>query len=91
MDGYEINFDQVQQQATKLSTTLESLQQQIQKMQNVRSELLSDANWYGPNKMTFQNRFEEYLTSISNLLQSGQDHREKLGTIITTYSNTEQG
>lgn len=90
MDGYKIDFGAAQQAAEQLNTILESLAEEIQKLDQVQQDLLSDANWKGPNKSTFQAEFAEYRTAIAGLYKNGSEHLEKFQEILSAYVNAEQ-
>lgn len=90
MDGYTIDFSAAKQAAEQLNTILEGLAEEIGKIKQVESEMLSDANWKGPNKSVFLTEFADYEAAVAGLYQNGCEHLEALQGILTTYANAEQ-
>lgn len=87
---YEIHFNEASASASNLETQLAELKKQLDELTTVKTDLLSDANWYGPNKSEFSNNFEKYLQQLQDLYNNGLVYLEKLNTIIQEYSKAEQ-
>lgn len=90
MDGYNIDFAAAGPAADKLSNILEGLAKEIKSLDKVEEDMLSDANWKGPNKSTFQAEFAEYRAAIAGLYNNGVEHLETLQKILSTYASAEQ-
>lgn len=88
--GYEINFNEASTAATSLQEYLGQLQKQITSLETIRVELLSDANWYGPNKSEFTREFDLYFEQLQGLYKNGTTYLEKLNEIIQEYAKAEQ-
>ena len=91
MAGYKIDFGPAQEAVNQLKTILEELGAEIQKLDSEQQNLLSDANWKGPNKSTFTNQFESYKDAAAKLHANGAEHLEALQGMINAYASAEQG
>lgn len=60
MATYEINFSALNTAKGNLENTLNELQQQMKKLDEIQETMLSDSSWKGPNK----SRFRKVLMSI---------------------------
>ncbi len=91
MAGYTIDFGPAQDATKQLQTILEELGAEIQKLGSEQENLLSDANWRGPNKSMFTSQFEAYKTAAMNLHANGEEHLAALQGMISAYASAEQG
>lgn len=88
--GYTVHFGEAQQAAEQLGLILEEFATEIKNIESVKEDLLSDANWKGPNKDQFTAEFAEYEAAISGLYQNGVEHLEALQQILNSYADAEQ-
>ena len=89
MDGYEINFSEAQNAATQLQGILEEFGKLIAQLSTNEEQLLNDSLWYGPNKATFSQKFEEYKASVNNLYTNANEHLTALNEVLSTYAAAE--
>lgn len=89
MATYEINFPALSQATVNLEETIKELQTQMQRLNDIRENMLSDKLWYGPNKSRFSQSFSNYQTELDRLYKNAVDHHSKLVEITTTYKQAE--
>ena len=89
MSGYTIEPAAASQAIEQLSQILEELKLEIERLAGVEEDLLSDANWQGPNKQEYRADFDNYLEAARKLLANGVEHLEALQGITTTYLENE--
>lgn len=89
MDGYEIHIEEVSQGATQLQQIIEGLEAQMNQIKSISDNMLNDALWYGPNKSSFMNRLNDYMTQVQGLYNNAVEHHTRLLEIIQTYANAE--
>ena len=88
--GYTLDYTAASNAAKGLSDLIGDFQREIQNLNNVEAEMLSDANWKGDNKTTFTARFSEYKQAVENLRSNAQEHYEILTQILQAYASAEQ-
>lgn len=88
--GYNLDYTTAQGAAKGLNDLIGDFTREIQTMNSIESEMLSDANWKGDNKTNFTARFAEYKQAIENLRSNAQEHYEVLMQILQTYAAAEQ-
>ena len=89
MSGYTINPEAASQAIQQLNECLEALGNEITQLKTVEDDVLSDANWQGPNKQEYRADFDNYLDAARKLLANGVEHLEALQGITTTYLENE--
>jgi WXG100 family type VII secretion target len=89
MAGYQVDFGALQTAATNLQATLEQLQAQMKELDSIKTSMLSDSTWKGPNKSKFVTTFEQYQSSLNELYSNANLHLEKLQESIKTYASAE--
>ena len=89
MATYEINFSALNTAKGNLENTLNELQQQMKKLDEIQETMLSDSSWKGPNKTRFRKSFNEYQTALDQLYKSAVDHYEKLVQMMNEYAKAE--
>lgn len=87
--GYKIDFSLARQASINMQSTLDDLAAQIKELDTIKTTLLGDATWKGPNKSSFVQKFETYQSSLNELYQNAQQHLEKLDESMSNYSATE--
>ena len=90
MSGYTINPEAASQAIQQLNEYLEALGNEITQLKTVEDDVLSDANWQGPNKQEYRADFDAYLEAATGLLRNGYEHLEALQGIVTAYIENEQ-
>lgn len=89
MATYTVNFGTLQSAISHLEETLTRMKQEIDKMENIKSTLLNDSLWYGPNKSGYFQKFETYQSAMNTLYNNALEHLNKLNEIKKTYANAE--
>ncbi len=90
MSGYSIEPAAASQAIEQLEQILEELRAEIGRLSSVENDLLSDANWQGPNKQSFRSDFSAYLTAVAKLHDNGVEHLEALRGIAASYIENER-
>ena len=90
MSGYSIEPAAASQAIDQLEQILEELRAEIERLSSVENDLLSDANWQGPNKQNFRNDFTAYLSAVAKLYDNGVEHLEALQGIVASYIENER-
>ena len=75
---YEINFPALSTATDRLEDTISQLRLQMQTLDDIKENILSDKAWYGPNKSKLKQGFTEYQTAQHELYKSAVDHYNKL-------------
>ena len=89
MATYEINFPALSTATDRLEDTISQLRLQMQTLDDIKENILSDKAWYGPNKSKFKQGFTEYQTALNELYKSAVDHYNKLVQITNEYKKAE--
>lgn len=89
MATYTVNFGSLQSAIAHLEETLARMKQEIDKMETIKTTLLNDSLWYGPNKKNYFQKFEAYQNAMNALYNNAADHLTKLNEIKKTYANAE--
>lgn len=89
MATYEINFPALSTATDRLEDTISQLRLQMQTLDDIKENILSDKAWYGPNKSKFKQGFTEYQTALNELHKSAVDHYNKLVQITNEYKKAE--
>lgn len=89
MSGYTIYTAESAKAIKQQEKILEDLGAEIKTLQNIRQDLLSDANWKGPKKQEFESAFDSYVDLCTQLLQNGYAHLEALEGIHSEYVKNE--
>ena len=86
---YEINFPALSTATDRLEDTNRQLRLQMQTLDDIKENILSDKAWYGPNKSKFKQGFTEYQIALNELYKSVVDHYNKLVQITNEYKKAE--
>lgn len=89
MATYTVNFSALQSAIAHLEETLNRMKQEIDKMENIKTTLLNDSLWKGPNKSNYFQKFEAYQNALKTLYNNAADHLTKLNEIKRTYASAE--
>lgn len=89
MATYTVNFGALQSAIAHLEETLARMKQEIDKMETIKTTLMNDSLWYGPNKKNYFQKFEAYQNAMSALYNNAADHLTKLNEIKKAYANAE--
>lgn len=89
MATYEVNFPALQAAANHLQEIIANLQTQMKRMEEIKTTMLNDSLWYGPNKTQYTQKFVQYQNSLATLYNNALDQLSKLNEIIKTYANAE--
>lgn len=89
MNGYTIDPAAASQVIQQLTDILDELSAEIGRLETTKEDLLSDANWQGPNKQQYRAEFNAYLDAARQLLANGVEHLEALEGMANTYVENE--
>lgn len=89
MATYEINFPQLQSAKNSLEEIIRKLQEQMKRMEDIKTTMLNDRLWQGPNKMRYTQSFSQYQEALAVLYNSAVDQLTKLNEIMQTYAKAE--
>ena len=89
MATFEINFPALSTATDRVEDSISQLRLQMQTLDDIKENILSDKAWYGPNKSKFKQGFTEYQTALNELYKSAVDHYNKLVQITNEYKKAE--
>lgn len=89
MATYEVNFTALQTAIGHLETTVTDMKTEIDKLENIKKDLLNDTLWKGPNKSKYFQSFEAYQSALGVLYTNAVDHLTKLTEMQKAYAGAE--